>query len=58
MFGMLRGERVKLTSDAAAARETVLHPGEAKIEGVDGLAARGKRDVGVNGLELSRRGHR
>ena len=47
MFGMLHGERVKLTSDAAAARETVLHPGEAKIEGVDGLAARGKRDVGV-----------
>ena len=47
MFGMLRGERVKLTSDAAAARETVLHPGEAKIEGVDGLAARSKRDVGV-----------
>src|SRR5882724_3480132 len=47
MFGMLHGERVKLTSDAAAARQTVLHPGEAKIEGVDGLAARGKRDVGV-----------
>jgi len=47
MVGMLRGERVKLTSDAAAARETVLHPGEAKIEGVDGLAARGRRDVEV-----------
>jgi xylan 1,4-beta-xylosidase len=47
MFGMLHGERAKLTSDAAAAREMVLHPGEAKIEGVDGLAARGSRDLQV-----------
>jgi len=47
MFGMLQGERVTLTSDAAAARETVLHPGEAKIEGVDGFAARGPRDLEV-----------
>jgi len=47
MFGMLHGERLKLTSDAAAARETVLHPGDAKIEGVDGVAARGSRDVEV-----------
>ena len=47
MFGMLRGERVKLISDSAAARETVLHPGEAKIEGVDGLAARGARKLEI-----------
>jgi len=47
MFGMLRGERVKLTSDAEAPPETVLHPSEAKIEGVDGMAARGSRDVEV-----------
>jgi len=47
MFGMLRGERVKLTSDSAAARETVLHPSDAKIEGVDGLAARSSRDLEV-----------
>ena len=47
MFGMLRGQRVKLTSEAAAVGETVLHPSEGKIEGVDGLAVRGSRDVQV-----------
>jgi len=47
MYGMLNGERVKLTSDAAAETEAVLHPADAKIEGVDGLAARGARDVEV-----------
>ena len=31
MFGMMNGERVKLTSDAAASQELVLHPGTEKI---------------------------
>lgn len=47
MFGMMGGERVKLTSDAAADREVVLHPSEAKIEGVDGFATKGARDIEV-----------
>src|SRR5262249_30929630 len=47
MFGMLGGERVKLASNAAADREAVLHPSDAKIEGVDGFAAKGPRDIEV-----------
>jgi len=47
MLGMMRGERVRLTSTAAAAAETVLHPGAEKIEGVDGMAAKGERELEV-----------
>ena len=47
MFGKLGAERVKLTSSAAEPEEAVLKPGEAKIEGVDGIATRNKRDVEV-----------
>ncbi len=47
MFGMLGGERVKLTSSAATEPEVVLHPSDAKIEGVDGIATKGEREVEV-----------
>ena len=47
MFGMLRGERVKLTSSAGPERDAILHPSEARIEGVDGLATKGEREVTV-----------
>ena len=47
MFGMLGNERVKLTSSAASPKETVLNPGNARIEGVNGMAARKRREVEV-----------
>jgi xylan 1,4-beta-xylosidase len=47
MFGMMNGERVKLSSDAAAPQELVLHPGSAKIEGVDGIATKNNREMDV-----------
>ena len=47
MFGMLRGERVKLTSSAGPERDAILHPSEARIEGVDGFATKGEREVTV-----------
>jgi len=47
MFGMMNGERVKLTSDAAASQELVLHPGTDKIEGVDGIATKNSREMDV-----------
>src|SRR2546430_16168131 len=45
MFGMLGNERVKLTSSAASPSENVLNPGNAKIEGVNGIATRKEREV-------------
>ncbi|GAC1630351.1 MAG: beta-xylosidase [Candidatus Acidiferrum sp.] len=47
MFGMLGGQRVRLTSDAAAERMAVLHPNDMKIEGVDGLATKREREIDV-----------
>jgi xylan 1,4-beta-xylosidase len=47
MLGMMHGERVKLTSSAAAPAEAVLHPGAEKIEGVDGIAAKNERQMKV-----------
>jgi xylan 1,4-beta-xylosidase len=47
MFGMMNGERVKLSSDAAAPQELMLHPGSAEIEGVDGIATKNNREVDV-----------
>jgi xylan 1,4-beta-xylosidase len=47
MFGMLGNERVKLTSSAASPTENILNPGNAKIEGVNGIAARKRREVEV-----------
>jgi xylan 1,4-beta-xylosidase len=47
MFGMMNGVRVKLTSDAAASQEFVLHPGTEKIEGVDGIATKSDREFAV-----------
>ena len=44
MLGMMRGERVKLTSSSGAAPEAVLHPRAEKIEGVDGMAAMSDRE--------------
>jgi xylan 1,4-beta-xylosidase len=45
MFGMMSGKRVKLMSDAAAREEDVLHLKSGKIEGVDGIATRGDRNL-------------
>jgi len=59
MFGMLGNERVKLTSSAASPSENVLNPGNAKIEGVNGIATRKEREVEVlvwNYLEEDVRG--
>ena len=47
MLGMLGGERVKLTSDAAPEAQVVLHPSDAKIEGVDGMATKSEREIEV-----------
>ena len=47
MFGMMNGERVKLSSDAAGPQELVLHPSNAKIEGVDGIATKNNREMDV-----------
>ncbi len=47
MFGMLGGKRLKLTSDAATEPQVVLHPSDAKIEGVDGIATKGEREIVV-----------
>lgn len=47
MFGMLGGERVKLTSSEAPESDAILHPSEGKIEGVDGIATKGEREVDV-----------
>ena len=47
MFGKLGAERVKLTSSAGASEVAVLKAGEAKIEGVDGIATRAERAVEV-----------
>lgn len=47
MLGMMRGERVKLTSTAAADAQSVLQPGAGKIEGVDGIAVRQERGLDV-----------
>ena len=47
MFGMLGTERVKLTSGAASPSESVLNPGNARIEGLNGIAARKEREVEV-----------
>jgi len=47
MLGMMGGERVILTSSAAEPMESVLRPGEAKIEGVDGFAVRDDRKLDV-----------
>jgi xylan 1,4-beta-xylosidase len=47
MFGMLGRERVKLTSSAGPDREAVLHPNEARIEGVDGFATKGEHEITV-----------
>jgi len=45
MFGMMSGKRVKLMSDAAAREEDVLHLKSGKVEGVDGIATRGDRNL-------------
>jgi xylan 1,4-beta-xylosidase len=45
MFGMMSGKRVKLMSDAAAREEDVLHLKSGTIEGVDGIATRGDRNL-------------
>lgn len=45
MFGMLSGNRVSLTSSAGPERGAILHPGDARIEGVDGFAAKGEREL-------------
>lgn len=47
MLGMLGGERVKLTSDAAPEAQVVFHPSDAKIEGVDGMATKSEREIEV-----------
>ena len=47
ILGMLGGERVKLTSTAAATPESVLQPGSAVVEGVDGIATRRGRELDV-----------
>jgi xylan 1,4-beta-xylosidase len=47
MLGMLGSERVKLTSTAAAAPESVLQPGSRNVEGVDGIATRRSRELDV-----------
>lgn len=47
MLGMMGDERVSLTSNSAAPMESVLRPGEAKIAGVDGFAARGDKTLDV-----------
>jgi xylan 1,4-beta-xylosidase len=47
MFGMLGTERVKMTSTAAARADDVLNPGAAKIEGIDGIAAKKDREIEV-----------
>jgi len=45
MFGMMSVKRVKLMSDAAAREEDVLHLESGTIEGVDGIATRGDRNL-------------
>ncbi len=47
MFGMLGGERIKLTSSAAAATNLVQNPDRDKIEGVDGIAARKNGEIEI-----------
>jgi xylan 1,4-beta-xylosidase len=47
MLGMMGGERVQLRSSAASPAKSVLQPGDAKIEGVDGIAARSDRELEV-----------
>jgi xylan 1,4-beta-xylosidase len=47
MFGMLGNERVKLTSSATPPSEIVLNRENAKIDGINGIAARKKRELEV-----------
>jgi xylan 1,4-beta-xylosidase len=47
ILGMLGGERVKLTSTGSAATEAVAQPGDSIIEGVDGIATLGERELDV-----------
>jgi xylan 1,4-beta-xylosidase len=47
ILAMLGGERVKLTSTATATPESVLRPGSALVEGVDGIATRRGRELDV-----------
>jgi len=47
MLGMMGEQRLKLTSSAAAAEESVLQPGVGRIEGVDGIATRSDRELEV-----------
>jgi len=47
MLGMLGSQRIKLTSSAAAASQSVLNPGAAIVEGVDGMATKRESEVDV-----------
>jgi xylan 1,4-beta-xylosidase len=47
ILGMLGGERVKLASTGAAAEEALARPGESVVEGVDGIATLGERELHV-----------
>ena len=47
MLGMLGSQRIKLTSSAAAASQSVLNPGAAIVEGLDGMATKSESEVDV-----------
>jgi xylan 1,4-beta-xylosidase len=47
ILGMLGGERVKLASTGAAAADALARPGDSVVEGVDGIATLGERELDV-----------